>query len=153
MSTLRAALGWLASKIWGALRWLGRGLARPYQQGAQGPSASSQRNYVVVFLHIFGDDLLVAIGILVCSLAALVLAALLYGKINDIPSLRVIVGIVGAAIFWAIIVGQLRYWFRTALGEVTSRIFAISVAFILAVPFGMWLMNWTFLDKFFALFT
>ena len=136
----------LASRIWDGLCWVGRGLARPYQQGAQEPQSTPQRNFFVVFLHIFGDDLLVAAGILACSLAALVLAALLYGMINDIPFLQVIVGMVGAAVFWAIVVGQLRHWFRTALGEITSRIFAIFVAFIMAVPFGVWLMNWTFID-------
>ena len=146
MSTFSSILRSLAAKIWEALCWLGRGLARPYQQGAQGQPASSQRSFLVVFVHIFGEDLLVAIGILVCSLAGIVLAAILYGLLNDIPSPRVIVGFVGGCVFWAIMVGGFQYWFRF-LGSFGSRIFAYFVSFILAVLLGVALMNWTFLDR------
>ena len=82
-------------------------------------------------------------------LVFIVLGALLYGVINDIPLSRVIVAMVGSAVFWVLVASQLLYRMRDSLGDLTARAFAFFLASVLAFALGIWLINWSWLDTVF----
>ena len=113
---------------------------------AGGSRDTTRRKFDILLWHISGDTLLVAIGSLLCVLIVLLLGAMLYGEINDIPRGRVTVAIVAAVMCWIVVALQILRWVSDAFGEMTGRVAAFLVAFIAAILFGLVLMNWTFID-------
>jgi hypothetical protein len=96
-----------------------------------------------------GDFVFQLVLVSIFVLVFIVLGALLYGVLNDIPLTRVIVAMVGSAVFWVFVASQLLYRFRQSHGNLTAMAFAFPLASVLAVAFGMWLINWSWLDTLF----
>jgi hypothetical protein len=89
---------------------------------------------------------------LLVVLAAIVVMTLIYGLVNDIPLLRVIVAIFGAGSFWVFVAIQLLYRLQGPLGTLAARVIAFLLALLLAGLFGAWLIHQTWLDGLLGLF-
>jgi ABC-type proline/glycine betaine transport system permease subunit len=144
-SGARGALG----GIWGGIRWVGRELAEPFRAR---PGSSGQLGGDLRVWLISSDVVFEAIVALIVVLVAIVVMILVYGLVNDIPLLRVIVAIFGAASFWVFVAIQILYRLQRALGPVSAMVVSFLLAFVLAVPFGAWLIHQTWLDRILDLF-
>ena len=149
LRSLGAGVGAVAGGVWQGARWVGNELLRPYRPQ---PGSRQRLQGDLRVWWITGDTAFQIAIALVVGLAAIVLSALVYGIIREIPFSRVIVAIVGAAVFWAIVASQLLFRFRPLLGDLTARVFAFLLAFVLAFAFGVWLIHWEWLDRVLNLF-
>ena len=152
LASLLAGVLLLLRALGKALAWLLHLLARPFQSEVEEQYTPGSGLHIF-FWNISGETVVMAVGYLFVALALIIVLALGYGKLNDIPLARVIVAIAGAATFWAIVASQLLYWFRKPLGALSAKVFAFILAFFLAVVFGFCLINLSFLDKLFQLFS
>jgi hypothetical protein len=139
----------LLGGIWGGVRWVGRELAEPFtaQPGPRGQPGGDLRIW-----WISGDLVFQGIVTLLVVLAAIVVMTLIYGWVNDIPLLRVIVAIFGAGSFWVVVAIQLLYRLQGPLGTLAARVIAFLLALVLAGLFGAWLIHQTWLDGLLGLF-
>ena len=135
--------------IWGGVRWVGQELAEPFRArpGTGGPLGGDLRIWLIT-----GDTVFQGIVALIVVLVAIVVMILVYGLVNDIPLLRVIVAIFGAASFWVFVAIQILYRLQRVLGPVSAMVISFLLAFVLAVPFGAWLIHKTWLDGLLGLF-
>ena len=135
--------------IWGGMRWVGRELAKPFktQPGPRGQFGGDVRIW-----WISTDLVFQGIVALLVVLAAIVVMTLIYGLVNDIPLLRVIVAIFGAGSFWVFVAIQLLYRLQGPLGTLAARVIAFLLALLLAGLFGAWLIHQTWLDRLLGLF-
>jgi len=136
-------------RIWGGVRWVGRELAAPFrpQPGPVGQGGGDLRIWWIT-----GDTVFQGIVALLVVLAAIVVMTLVYGLVNDIPLLRVIVAIFGAASFWVFVAIQILYRLQRVLGSVSAMVISFLLAFVLATLFGAWLIHRTWIDSFLGLF-
>jgi hypothetical protein len=139
--------------IWNGIRWAGRELAEPFRArpGTGGQLGGDLRGDLRIW-WITGDTVFQGIVALIVVLVAIVVMILVYGLVNDIPLLRVIVAIFGAASFWVFVAIQILYRLQRVLGPVAAMVISFLLAFVMAVPFGAWLIHQTWLDRILGLF-